>query len=106
MVNLGDLFVSMVVGLAMPLALLDGLRSVSGAALNIRSSGAGFERRPMVWLSALLIGPGLFIENMLAGWRAGELSLADRINAVVIALGWSTIYGFVVLDLVRRLLPV
>jgi undecaprenyl pyrophosphate phosphatase UppP len=105
MVNAGDLFVCLIVGLAMPLALLDGLRSISGTAVQIQSLGTRFERRSIVWLSALLIGPGLFVERMLSSWREGELSIADTINAFVITLGWATIYGLIVLGLVTRLLP-
>jgi hypothetical protein len=106
MVNAGDLFVCVVVGLAMPLALLDGIRALVSSALPSQGAGFQLERRPLVWLMALLLGPGLFADRMLAAWRQDELSVADGINAFVITLGWSAIYGFVVLGAVKTLLPI
>ena len=105
MVNAGDLFICMVAGLAMPLAMLDGYRALVGSALRGQVAGWHLERRPLAWLLAVLLGPGLFVERMLASWREGELSPADRINALVIALGWAALYGFVVLGLARMFLP-
>ena len=43
---------------------------------------------------------------MLAAGREGQLSVADGINAFVITLGWATLYGFVVLSLVKAFLPI
>ena len=105
MVNAGDLFVCIVAGLAMPLAMLDGFRALAGSALPSQSTGFQFERRPLVWLLAILLGPGLFADRMLAAWREGQLSPADRINAFLITLGWAAIYGFAVLSLVKTFLP-
>lgn len=106
MINEGDLFVCLVAGLALPLALLDGARAVAGAALPAQAGGLGRDRWWVMWLKTLVLGPGLFVEGMLAAWRSGELSVADRINAFIIALGWAAIYGFVVLDLARRIFPI
>lgn len=100
MVNGSDLFVSLVVGLAMPLALLDGLRALSVSP----RAGDLHESRSAAWLMALVAGPGLFVERMLAGWRQGGLGRDDAVNAVIIALGWATLYGYVVLGLIRRLI--
>jgi hypothetical protein len=105
MVNIGDLFVCMIVGLAMPLAMLDGFRALAGSALPEQSAGFQLERRSRVWLMALLLGPGLFVDRMVATWREGQLSPIDGINAVVIALGWAAIYGFVVLSFVKAVIP-
>lgn len=102
MINAGDLFVCLVAGLALPLALLDGMRAIAGAAIPADRFGTRLDRWPILWLSGLILGPGLFVERMLAAWRSGELSVADRINALVIALGWAAIYGFVVLEITRR----
>lgn len=104
MINAGDLFVCLVAGLALPLGLLDCFRAVSGSTLPATVRGFRAERWPMVWLVALVLGPGLFVERMLASWRSGTLSAADQVNALVIAFGWATIYGFVVLDITRRAL--
>jgi Cu/Ag efflux pump CusA len=100
MVSGGDIFVSLVVGLAMPLALLDGLRALT----STEGPRHADDRGAIVWLLAVVAGPGLFMERMLAGWREGGLDLADAINAAVIAIGWATLYGFVVLGVGQRLL--
>lgn len=105
MVNAGDLFVCMVAGLALPLAMLDGFKALAGSALPNQAGGLQFERRPLVWLLAIVLGPGLFADRMLAAWREGNLSPADRINAFVITLGWAAVYGFVVLSVARTVLP-
>lgn len=101
MVNGGDLFVCLVAGLAMPLAILDGIRAVAGSSIPQQPAGLQRERRPILWLFALIAGPGLFAERMLAAWRNGDLSAADRVNALVITLGWAALYGYVVLGLAR-----
>ena len=100
MVNGGDLFVSFVAGLAIPLAILDGLRALA------RTSGPRHpdDRGPIVWLLAVVAGPGLFVERMLACWREGRLDVADAVNAFVIAIGWATLHGFVFLGLARHFL--
>ena len=102
MINAGDLFVCLVAGLALPLGLLDCVRVVAASPLLAEEAGIRSRRWPMLWLAALVLGPGLFMERMLASWREGELSAADGVNALVIALGWAAIYGFVVLECVRR----
>lgn len=105
MVNASDVFVCIVVGLAVPLAMLDGVKALAGAALADQSAGFQLESRPLVWLLAIPLGPGLFVERMLIAWRQGELSPTERINALVIALGWAAIYGFVVLGIARMAVP-
>lgn len=105
MVNAGDLFVCTVAGLAIPLAMLDGFKLLAGSALPTQSAELRFERRALVWILALVLGPGLFADRMLAAWRAGALSLPDRINALVITLGWAAIHGYVLLSLVKTALP-
>lgn len=85
----------------MPLAMLDGFKALAGSVLPTQSAGLQIERRPLVWLMAILLGPALFADRMISSWRDGELSAADRINAVVITLGWSAVYGFVVLSLIE-----
>jgi hypothetical protein len=100
MVNGGDIFVSLVAGLAIPLAILDGLRALAWTSGPPHPD----DRGPIVWLLAVVAGPGLFVERMLACWREGNLDGADAANAFVIAIGWATLYGYVVLGVARRLL--
>jgi hypothetical protein len=102
MMNAGDLFVCLVAGLALPLALLDGIRAISRATSLADRPALRLDGWPVLWISSLILGPGLFVERMLAAWRSGELSVADQINAMVIAFGWAAIYGFVVLEFTRR----
>lgn len=102
MVNCGDLFVCLVAGLAVPLALVDGLRAVVDGPILRR----GRRRAAVNWFLALVAGPGFFIETMLDQWRQGDLDRTDAINATVIALGWATLYGYVLLGLSRRLLSI
>ena len=105
MVDVGDLFICVVTGLAMPLAMLDGFRAVAGESIPRQSTGLQLERRLLVWTLAILLGPGLFVDRMLSAWRDGELSPIDQMNAFVIALGWSSIYGYVVLGFSSVFLP-
>jgi hypothetical protein len=104
MINGSDLFICVVAGLAMPLALLDGYRALAGSTLQRALGGAQEPGWPMLWAVTLLLGPGLFIERMLSSWREGALSFVDGVNAMVIALGWAGLHGFVVLSLARALL--
>jgi len=106
MINAGDLFVCLVTGLALPLALLDCAKAIAAATQPSHAAGLPIDRWPVMWLSALILGPGLFVERMLASWRSGALSAADQVNAMVIALGWAGIYGFVVLELARRIFAI
>ena len=105
MVNAGDLFVCVVAGLAMPLAMLDGFKALAGSALPNQEARLQLERRPLIWLMAIFLGPGLLADRMLSAWRESELSVADGINAFVIVIGWAAIYGFVVLSAVKALVP-
>ncbi|MCB1446339.1 MAG: hypothetical protein KDJ87_11270 [Rhizobiaceae bacterium] len=103
MVNSGDLFVCLVAGLAIPLAIVDGLKAFGGVAMPKQPQGLHFERRPGIWLLAVIAGPGLFAERMLDEARRGRLTSADAVNAFVITLGWAAIYGFILLSLVRAM---
>ena len=105
MVNVSDLVVCMVAGLAMPLAMLDAFKTLAGSMFPSQPAEFQLERRPLVWALAVVLGPGLFADRMVAAWREGKLSQFDQINAFVITLGWATIYGFVALSLVKATLP-
>lgn len=105
MFNAGDLFVSLVVGLALPLAILDGLRALVGARMPAQHDGFQIETRLSPWLLAVIAGPGLLIERLIEGWKAQSLGAGDLSSGAFIALGWATIYGYVVLRGVQLLLP-
>jgi hypothetical protein len=106
MFNAGDLFVSLVVGLALPLAILDGLRVFAGAGMPVQHDGFQIETRLSPWLLAVIAGPGLLIEKLLAGWKEQSLDAGDLPAGAFIALGWATIYGYVVLRGVQFFLPI
>jgi len=106
MFNAGDLFVSLVVGLASPLAILDGLRAMVGARMPVQNGGFQIERRLSPWLLAAIAGPGLLIERLIEGWKEHSLNASDLSAGAFIALGWATIYGYLVLRGVQLLLPV
>jgi len=106
MFNAGDFFVSLVVGLALPLILLDGLRALVGARMPVQHDGFQIETRLSPWLLAVIAGPGLLIERLIEGWKAQSLGASDLAAGAFIALGWATIHGYVVLRGVQLLLPV
>jgi hypothetical protein len=100
-----DLFVSLVVGLAVPLAILDAARTILEDRLPVQAEGFQIERRLMPWLLAVIAGPALLFDRVAEGWREGSLSRSDILSGAVITLGWAMIYGFVVLKAVQFLGP-
>lgn len=106
MVNGGDLFICVLAGLVIPLAIVDGLKAMGVETTPRQVPGWQVERRPFVWLFGIVAGPGLFLERMLRAWREGVLSAGDGVNAFVIALGWAALYGFVVLGVVKAVLAI
>jgi hypothetical protein len=96
-----DLFVSLVAGLAVPLAILDAARTVLADRLPVQTEGLQFERRLMPWLLAVLAGPALLFDKVAEGWREGALSGADIVSGAAITLGWAMIYGFILLQAVH-----
>jgi hypothetical protein len=92
-----DLFVSLVAGLAVPLAILDATRTVLADRLPVQAEGLQFERRLLPWLLAVFAGPALLFDKVAEGWREGSLGKADIASGAVITLGWAMIYGFVLL---------
>lgn len=105
MFNAGDLFVSLVVGLALPLAILDGLRALVGVGMPAQHDGFQVETRLSPWLLAVIAGPGLLVEKLIEGWKEQSLGAGDLPACAFIAVGWATIYGYVVVRGVQLLLP-
>lgn len=98
-----DLFVCLVAGLAVPLAILDAARTMFDGQLPVQADGLQLERRLMPWLLAVLAGPALLFDRVAEGWREGTLSKADIASGAFITLGWAMIYGFIVLRAVHLL---
>jgi hypothetical protein len=105
MFNAGDLFVSLVVGLALPLAILDGFRTFVGSRMPVQHDGFQIETRLSPWLLAVIAGPGLLVEKLIHGWKEQSLNASDLGAGAFIAVGWATIYGYAVLRGVEFLLP-
>lgn len=103
MMTSSDLFVSLVVGLAVPLAILDAARTMFDGALPVQVDGLQLERRLAPWLLGVFAGPALLFDRVAEGWREGSLSRADIASGAFITLGWAMIYGFVVLKVVHFL---
>jgi len=103
MFNLGDLFVSLVVGLAMPLVILDGFRTLVGTGMPSQQDGFQVETRLSPWVLAVIAGPGLLYERLADGWRRDVLDRGDMSAGAFITLGWAAIYGFCVLRVVEIL---
>jgi hypothetical protein len=99
----GDLFVCLIAGLAVPLAILDAARAVLDERLPVQGDGLQFERRLTPWLLALFAGPALLFDRVATGWREGALSRADISSGIFITIGWAMIYGFVLLKSVQYL---
>ena len=98
-----ELFVSLVAGLAVPLAILDAARIILEDRLPVQDNGLQFERRLTPWLLALIAGPALLFDRVAEGWREKSMSAADIVCGVFITAGWAAIYGFVFLKFVQFL---
>ena len=101
--TLSDVFVCLVVGFAVPLAILDAARTILDAAMPIQIEGLQFERRALPWMLALLAGPALMLDRVAEGWREATMSRTDRAHGVIITVGWAALYGFVAVSLAQRL---
>jgi len=97
----GDLFVCLVIGLAVPLAVLDAMRTMLDGELPSQGDGLQLELRLMPWLLALVAGPALLFDRVAESWRSGLLQRAELAAGIVIIAGWATIYGFLLLKAAR-----
>ena len=98
MMTSGDLFVCLVAGMAVPLAILDAARTMLDDRLPVQGEGFQFERRLTPWLLGLFAGPALLFDRVAEGWRERTLSKADILSGAFITVGWAAIYGFVLLQ--------
>ena len=103
--NFGEMFVCLVIGLALPFALLDGIRGVLKAEMPRQEAGFQLEMRLVPWLLTIITGPGLLVEALADRVRLGSLSANNLLAGALIVLVWATVYGFVVLKVMVALLP-
>lgn len=96
MISGADVFISLVVGLAVPLAILDAARTML-EGLPEQVAGFQVEWRLTPWLLALFAGPALLFDRVAEGWREGAYSRSDIFSGIFITAGWATIYGFLLL---------
>ncbi|MDO6965843.1 DUF6949 family protein [Rhizobium alvei] len=101
--NSGDVFVSLVVGFAVPLAIADLAKALLDQRLPVQSNSIQLERRFVVWFLALIAGPGFLVDRLAEVWREGKVSRQDLACGVIVAFGWAWIYGLVVLGFVRKI---
>lgn len=92
-----DLFICLVAGLAVPLAILDAARTILDERLPVQGAGLQFERRLAPWLLALFAGPALLFDRIAEGWKERAISTGDVAFGAFITIGWAMIYGFVLL---------
>jgi hypothetical protein len=97
----GDLFVYLVIGLAVPLAVLDALRTMLDGELPSQGDGLQLELRVMPWLLAVVAGPALLFDRVAEGWRTGVMVRGELMAGIFITAGWATLYGFVLLKAAR-----
>jgi hypothetical protein len=103
--GVGDFIAALIVGLAVPLAIVDGTRYLAGGYLPAQRPGLQLEMRLIPWLLALFAGPGLLIDRLAEAWREDTISNNDLAIGVFIVLGWAWIYGFVLLQCVTWIVP-
>jgi hypothetical protein len=94
-----DLFVCLVAGFALPLALLDLARAILEDRLPVQTAGFQLEMRLLPWLLAILTGPALLFERVVEGCRTRSMRASDVVSGAVIVAGWSFIYGYVFVTL-------
>jgi hypothetical protein len=99
-----EIAVCLIIGFAVPLAILDLVRALSEGRLPVQEDGLQFERRLSPWLITLFAGPGLMVDRLVDLWRARAISRFDVASAVAITVGWAGIYGYVFLN-VALVLP-
>jgi hypothetical protein len=91
----GDIFVCLIAGLAVPLAILDVAKAILDDGLPEQGDGLQFERRLAPWLLGLLAGPALLFERIAEGWREKSIPAVDIVSGTIITVGWAAVYGFV-----------
>lgn len=102
MLEASDIVVSLVIGLAAPLAILDSGR------LMLEDSRAGRESRQversrfLSWILALVAGPALFAERMIAEAKAGDLKGGQLALSGLALVSWSWLYGLALVGLLRH----
>src|SRR5262245_6970909 len=102
----GDVFVCLVTGLAVPLAILDAARTILDGELPLQINGLQFERRALPWILAVLAGPALLVDRVAEAWRDDALPRSDLAHGVLITLGWAGIYGYVMLSLAEKIIGI
>jgi hypothetical protein len=99
--TISDVFVCLVAGFAVPLAIVDLVKALTEGHLPVQEGGARFERRMLPWFLALVAGPGLLVDRLAELWHLKSIGAGDLVSGTLIAFGWAFIYGFVFLQLAR-----
>jgi hypothetical protein len=103
MLELSDLVVSLIIGLAAPLAILDSTRLLFDGLIpeqGLRQDGQG---RLRSWLLALVAGPALYVERVIADVKSGELRGGQIGLSIAAVLSWSCLYGLALSGLLKQI---
>ena len=102
MFEASDIIVSLIIGLAAPLAILDSSRLIFDGLLVARGTAQDGRGRFLSWIFALAAGPALFGERVVLEARAGRMRGGQVGLSVAAVLGWAWLYGLVLIGLLKQ----
>ncbi|WP_137156037.1 hypothetical protein [Rhizobium sp. FKL33] len=102
MLEASDIVVCLVIGLAAPLAILDSCRLMFDG-LPEHGQNQALQRRALFWLFALIAGPALFWERVVAEIRSGGLRGGQLGLSAVAIVCWAWLYGLTLIGLLKQI---
>lgn len=103
MLDLSDLVVSLIIGLAAPLAILDSSRLMFEGVIPERGARLKEQGRLLPFLLAVIAGPALYAERVIAEVRSGEMKGGSMGLSIAAVVAWSWLYGLALLGLLKQL---
>lgn len=100
--NLIALLSAAAAGFCVSILVMDAARLLAGSRWPQQAAGLQFERRALPWLLALVAGPALLWERARMMTADPVLPLAQRLLAVAMTAAWATVYGMVVIGVMKR----
>jgi hypothetical protein len=98
-----DIFIALIAGLSVPLAISGAARSLLGNDWPVQRSRFAVSNGFTAIALAVLAGPGILIDRLVEDFRNGNLDTAEAGLAAGAAFAWAMLYGFVLLGLITRL---
>jgi hypothetical protein len=102
MLDVSDLVVSLIIGLAAPLAILDSSRMMFEGLIPERGPGQNGQGRLLSWLLAVIAGPALFAERVIAEVKSGDLRGGQMGLSIAAVFAWCWLYGLALLGLLKQ----